>query len=131
MRAALVVLALAGALIVGCSQPGMQAPLREAAKLDEATKTIANSCGYADELTAFGGAHPLGLGKLDASATAGARKLLRVWRRNRTWIYQGETINGIVSDSITLLGDCGLSGAQRALLGGIGARGAPPRMGPG
>jgi hypothetical protein len=48
-------------------------------------------------------------------AVFGARLLLKVWSHSRTWIYQGETINGVVSDSISLLGTCGLTGAQHFL----------------
>jgi|SRR5579884_632852 len=103
----------------GCEQPGTQAPLPAAKKLDESTSAIASSCGYAMQLTAFGGPHAKGLGTLEKSADAGVRKLLTVWHHSRTWIYQGETINGIVADSISLLGNCGLGGAQKHLLRGI------------
>ncbi len=34
---------------------------------------------------------------------------------NRSWLYQGETINGVVADSYSLLGQCGLRQAQLAL----------------
>ena len=116
---------LAAAVVItglgGCAQPGTQAPLPAAKKLDESTSAISSSCGYALQLTAFGGPHAEGLGTLEESAAAGVRKLLTVWHASRTWIYQGETINGIVADSISLLGNCGLRGAQRELLRGIGA----------
>jgi hypothetical protein len=109
---------LACAVILGvaaCAQPGTQAPLAQAKKLDEATSAISVSCGYADQIAAFGGRRTRGLRKLDASAAAGARKLLSVYARDRSDIYQGETIKTIVSDSIALLGECGLDQARGVL----------------
>jgi hypothetical protein len=103
----------------GCAQPGTQAPLAQARLLDEATSTIADDCGYAQEITASGRTDVV---RFDRDASGGARKLLSVWRRDRSWIYQGESVNGIVSDSISLLGDCGLPRAQRALRQGIRSR---------
>jgi hypothetical protein len=38
-----------------------------------------------------------------------------VWSHNRSWTYQGQTINQVVADSISLLGSCGLSNAQHLL----------------
>jgi hypothetical protein len=99
----------------GCAQPGSQAPKPEAARLFHATGDISLACGYAQELTAFGGHHPAGLKTQETMAVFGARLLVDVWSRNRTWTYQGETIDQVVSDSISLLGDCGLPDAQRFL----------------
>ncbi len=106
---------LAAAVTAGCAQPGTQAPKPQAARLFHASGDISLACGYAEELTAFGGPHPGGLGAQEAMAVSGARLLIDVWSRERTWVYQGETINGMVSDSISLLGDCGLPDAQRFL----------------
>jgi hypothetical protein len=102
--------------LAGCAQPGTQASLAQAKKLDEATSAISVSCGYADQMTAFDGPHTAGLRALDASAAAGARKLASVYARIPTEVYQGETVSQIVSDSAELLGQCGLTGAQRVLL---------------
>lgn len=101
--------------LAACTQPGTQAPLSEAKKLNEATTAISVSCGYAEQTAAFGGPHAAGLAGLDASAAAGARKLAAVYARVPTDVYQGETVQQIVSDSSQLLGECGLAGAQRAL----------------
>ncbi len=105
-------LALCGLAAAGCTQPGSQAPKAQAAKLFHATGDISLACGYAEELTAFGGPHLSGLRTQESMALDGAHLLVSVWSRNRTWIYQGETIDGLVSDSISLLGNCGLSRAQ-------------------
>lgn len=108
---------LAGLLVAvaGCTQPGTQAPGPEAARLSHATGDISLACGYAEELTAFGGPHPAGLAAQETTALFGAQLLLKVWSRNPRWIYQGESIGGVVDDSISLLGTCGLAGAQRFL----------------
>jgi len=123
-RRPLGVLAAAALLLAlsGCGQTGTQAPLAQARLLDEATTTLADDCGYAQELIVAAGTHAAGVSRFDRDASAGADKPLSVWGRNRSWIYQGKSINGIVSDSISLLGDCGLPGAQRTLRQGIRGR---------
>jgi hypothetical protein len=121
--AAASLIALVSCAAAGCAQPGTQAPKPEAAKLSVATGDISLACGYAEELTAFAGPHAAGLRTQDSMAVVGARRLLDVWSRSRTWIYQGETINGVVTDSISLLGDCGLHEAQRFLQSAISRRG--------
>jgi len=125
LRGLVALAVVTGALTAaGCAQPGAQAPKPEAARLSHATGDISLACGYAEELRAFGGPHPAGLGTQETMAVFGARLLLDVWSRNRTWVYQGETINGVVSDSISLLGDCGLPRAQAFLQSAI-SRAAP------
>jgi hypothetical protein len=113
--AAVILLTIALAA-TGCSQRGVQAPEPEAAKLDVATSRISVACGYAEELTAFGGQRPPGLAWIDSIAQSGAVKLVGVFERNQTWIYQGESVGAIVHDSVSLLGDCGLPGARQVLL---------------
>jgi hypothetical protein len=112
--AALTALAIAIAL-GGCAQPGTQAPKPEAAKLAVGTSDIATACGYAQELTAFGGSHASGLGAEEAMARQGADKLAGVFAHSSTWIYQGESIGGLLNDTSSLLGECGLTGARQVL----------------
>ena len=108
-------LAACATAAAGCTQPGTQAPKPEAARLSHATGDISLACGYAEELTAFGGPHPSGLDTQETMGVFGARLLLKVWSHNRTWTYQGETIDQVVRDSISLLGHCGLNHAQQFL----------------
>jgi hypothetical protein len=117
-----VALLAAGLALGGCTQPGTQAPPLDAQRLDEATSAMTSACGEAQQTSGL--SPQASVASFDAAASAGARTLIGVWRKNRTWIYQGETVNGIVSDSILLLGDCGLSRAQHALERGIGASGS-------
>jgi hypothetical protein len=109
------ILAVAATALGGCAQPGTQAPKPQAKLLNDAAASISFACGSAEELTAFGGSGAVGLAPLEQTATGGVHKLVTVWKQNRTWIYQGESINGVVADSFALLGSCGLRQAQHAL----------------
>lgn len=114
IRVALVAVALT-AVAAGCSDAGTPAPGKQAAELDVATSRISVACGYAEELMAFGGSHPQGLPWIESIAESGARKLASVYDHDQTDIYQGESIGGIVNDSISLLANCGLPGARPLL----------------
>jgi hypothetical protein len=109
-----IVLAVA-ASVAGCAQAGTQAPKAQAAKLDVATGRISVACGYAEELTAFGGDHPPQLAWIESIAVSGARKLASVYAQDQNDLYQGESVGAIVNDSISLLHDCGLSPARKVL----------------
>jgi hypothetical protein len=114
MRRALAALVLA--LTLGaCAQPGTQVPRPDAAKLDVAASRMSVACGYAEELGAFGGSHPRGLAFIESIAVSGARKLAGVFARRQSDIYQGESVGGIVHDSISLLEGCHLSAARKVL----------------
>jgi hypothetical protein len=121
------VVALLGAVIAaacaaGCAPPGTPVQKIQAAKLGVATSTISAACGYAWELTAFGGRHPKGLAAQESTAVAAAHKLATVYRHSPSDIYEGESVGSIVSDTITLLDECGLSGAKRVLQHALAAR---------
>ena len=79
-----------------------------------ATSDIANSCGFAEEKLAFGD-HHVRLAHLEAAAHAAAVKLARVYDRDQTDIYQGESIRAVVHGAVALLGSCGLPHAQAPL----------------
>jgi len=84
-------------------------------QLDASTSGMSSACGLAYQVTAFAKPGNADLSSYEAQASAQARKLASVYRRNPEWIYQGETVRRIVDDSISLLGACGLTGAQRVL----------------
>ncbi len=114
-------LALAGPLLAGlvlaagCAQPGTPLATSEAAKVGVATSSLSTACGYAWELTAFGGRRPGGLAAQESTALAAAHKLAGVYASSPSDIYQGESVGSIVSDTITLLDECRLPGAQGVL----------------
>ncbi len=110
-------LALAGAALAGagCGALPPQAPLAYAKKLDSATSGISTACGYAYQVTAFPGNHAADLKRLEATASTAVGKLVRVFHRNRAWVYQGDTVAEISSDAVSMLRSCGLHGAAREL----------------
>lgn len=108
--------------IAGCGPTPPQAPFHEAQKLDSATSGIATACGESYQVTAFAGDHRRDLKTLEATATTAANKLAGVYLRNPAWIYQGDTIEEIVHDGISMLRECGLHRAATALTRDAAAR---------
>jgi hypothetical protein len=106
----------------GCAQPGTPVHEIQAAKLGVATSSISAACGYAWELTAYGARHPPGLAAQEQTAVSAAHKLATVYRHSPSDIYQGESVGSIVSDTITLLDECGLRGAKKVLQHALGQR---------
>lgn len=110
-------------LAAGCSQAGTpQVSTREAAKIGVATSRITAACGTAGELRAFGGARPRGLARQESVALSGARKLAGVYAHDQSHIYQGDSVGGVVHDSISLLDSCGLPKAGELLLAALQRR---------
>lgn len=110
-----VVAATLAATLSGCGALPPQAPLAYAKKLDSATSGISTACGFAYQFTAFPGNHARYLRSLEAAAITDAHKLERVFRRNRTWVYQGDTVAEISSDAVSMLTACGLHAAADQL----------------
>jgi hypothetical protein len=115
MRRRALLAAVAALVLSSCGPPEPQAPLPQAKKLDEATSGISTTCGLTYQLTEFPGPREPDLKVLEATATTAAEKLARVYKQNPKWIYQGETINTIVEDSLTMLRQCGLHQAAAQL----------------
>jgi hypothetical protein len=113
--AALSAALLLAIVVAGCGATPPQAPTAQAEKLDAATSDIATACGLTYQVIAFPGDHRADLANLEASATASARKLAAVYRRNPGWIYQGETVGKLVDDGVAMLRACGLHDAAGAL----------------
>jgi hypothetical protein len=125
---ALAALALAAAVLSGCGPTPPQAPFRQAQKLDSALSGIASACGLSYQTTALAGSSRPDLSSLQSAANKEVHKLASVYALSPEWIYQGETVRTIVRDSITALGDCGLSDAQARLVRAQAARmRRPPR----
>lgn len=107
--------AVAVLVLAGCAQPGTQAPRSQAAKLAVGTSDISAACGYREELTAFGASKGKDLSSIKTMAQTGAKKLAGVYAQDQTDIYQGDSIGALLGDSISLLHDCGLTGAEQTL----------------
>lgn len=112
---AVVVVAMLGAVVAGCGPLPPQAPLAYARKLSTATGGISTACGFAYQVTAFPGNHARELEKFEAQAIVDARKLVKVFKRNRQWVYQGDTVAEISSDAVSMLQSCGLHKAAHQL----------------
>jgi hypothetical protein len=116
MRLTAPVTAAAAALaLAACGPTPPQAPLPYAKKLDSATSGISTACGLAEQVTAFSGRYHKDLTTLEVTAGSSSLKLAAVYHKNPAWIYQGETVRQIVTDSVSLLGSCGLHRAQAQL----------------
>jgi hypothetical protein len=114
-RAVLVAATLLATAVSGCAQPGTQAAKPQAAKLAVGTGDISTACGYLEELTAVGVRRAKNLASIRSMAETGAQKLAGVYAQDQTDIYQGESIGAVLSDSISLLHDCGLTDAEKTL----------------
>ena len=117
MRARAQILPVIAALLViaGCAPPGTPVQKIQAARLGVATSSISAACGYAWELTASGGRHPDGLAAQESTAVSAAHKLATVYAHSPSEIYEGESVGSILSDTITLLDECGFPKAKRVL----------------
>jgi hypothetical protein len=108
-------LALVAFTAAACGPTPPQAPLPYAKKLDTSTSDISTACGEASQVMAFEGQNRAELAGIERAAQRSARKLASVYRRNRQWIYQGETVGEIVVDAKRMLGSCGLRPALEIL----------------
>ena len=108
-------LALGALTGAGCGAQPPQAPFADAQKLSVATGGISTECGFAFQYTAFPGNHARDLKPLEALASADVQKLVKVFHRNRAWVYQGDTVAEISSDAVAMLESCGLHRAARQL----------------
>ncbi len=104
------------AALTGCGATPPQAPLPQAKKLDASTSGLSSACGLAYQASAFSAPGQADLSSYEATASTQARKLASVYALDPSWIYQGETVRKIVHDSISMLGSCGLTGAQAVLV---------------
>lgn len=116
VRARMAAIGLLASVVVGCGPTPPQAPLGQAKKLDESLGGISTACGEAYQLAAFAANNQHELITLEATASSDAQKLASVYARNPEWIYQDETIRGLVHDSWSTLSSCGLLEAARALV---------------
>jgi hypothetical protein len=107
------------ACAAGCGATPPQAPPREAHTLGGTTSTISSVCGVAYQIHAFGQHDRRSELALEAAAEKAAQRLLSVYKTNRDWIFQGETVSAIVNESISALRECSLPRAAHALSAAI------------
>jgi len=115
-RAVAVVAVLLAVAAAGCGATPPQAPQAQAQRLNDAVSGISTACGLADQVTAFPGGHQPDLTTLEYTAASNARKLASVYAQNASWIFYGDNVRELVSDSVSMLRSCGLSRAAQTLV---------------
>jgi hypothetical protein len=104
----------AAVVLAGCGPTPPQAPGPEAHQLNQSLSAISGACGQASAIQAFSN------DKRDM-ATAGRQAekqipaLVKIYKRNPNWIYQGKSVKQLVQMSISYLDQCGLHAAARRL----------------
>jgi hypothetical protein len=112
-RGLIAAIAVAGS-VAGCSATPPQAPGPIAHRLNTTLSTFSTACGHAAEVSAF--AHSQrALGGLDRQAAGKVPVIAAIYRRNKTWIFQGKSVEQIVRMSVSFLTECGLHGAAARL----------------
>jgi hypothetical protein len=123
MRLRFLSVSLSALLAGGCAEAGTPyVSLQEAARIGVATSRITVACGNAEEMAAFAPPSRRHQAAEESIAISGVRKLAAVYAHDQTHIYQGESVGGVVNDSLSLLKGCGLPSARRALLRAIRQR---------
>jgi hypothetical protein len=97
----------AAALVAGCGPPPPQAPGPQAHRLNQSLSTVSTACGHAVEIQAFSNSKRA-LTITEHQAQSHLPDLVRIYRQNPDWIFQGKTVAQLVRMSITFLDECGL-----------------------
>jgi hypothetical protein len=116
------VIALAAlALLAGCGPTPPQAPGPQAHRLNNALSAISTACGHAAEIQAFSN-DKRALTITERQAQRQIPAIVRVYRQNSAWVFQGKTVAELVQMSVTYLDECGLHQAARHLRAAKSAR---------
>jgi hypothetical protein len=110
-RRGMILLAVVAA---GCGPPPPQAPGPEAHQLNLALSRISTACGHAAEIQAFSNS-ARDLRITERQAESQIPTLVRIYKRNPAWIFQGKTVAELVRMSESYLDECGLHAAARRL----------------
>ena len=114
----LIAAALAAMLALGgCGPTPPQAPGPQAHRLNKALSTFSTACGHATEIQEFSN-DARALTITERQAEEQIPVLLRIYRQNPDWIFQGKSVAQLVDMSVTFLGECGLHHAARRLAAG-------------
>jgi hypothetical protein len=103
--------------LAGCGPTPPQAPGPQAHQLNETLSAVSLACGHAYEVRAFS-KDARELAPLERQAQAQIPTLLRIYRQNPNWIFQGKTVSELVQMSVAYLDECGLHTAARRLRAG-------------
>jgi hypothetical protein len=101
-------------VVAGCGPTPPQAPGPEAHQLNLALSRISTACGHAAEAQTFTNDKRT-LTTLEDQAERQIPTLVRIYRRNPAWIFQGKSVAELVQTSRSFLDECGLHTAARRL----------------
>jgi hypothetical protein len=110
---------IAGAIAIACAVTGCgptppQAPGPQAHQLNTALSTFSTACGHAAEIQAFSNdARALAL--TEHQAQKQVPTLVKIYKLNPAWIFQGKSVGELVAMSETFLDECGLHRTARRL----------------
>lgn len=101
-------------LLAGCGPTPPQAPGPQAHRLNMALSTFSTACGHATEIGEFSKSeHELAV--TERQAQSRLPDLVRIYRQNPDWIFQGKTVAELVQMSTTFLDECGLHDTAKRL----------------
>lgn len=102
------------ALVAGCGPTPPQAPGPAAHRLNQSLSAFSTACGHAVEIQTF--SHDArALRMLERQAQSQIAVVVKIYRRNPRWIFQGRTVAQLVQLSVAYLDECGLHAAARRL----------------
>lgn len=101
-------------LLAGCGPTPPQAPGPQAHQLNESLSSISTACGDASAIRTFSNDRSA-LAKPEKQAGQQIPTLVRIYKQNPAWIFQGKTVAQLVVMAKTYLDACGLHAAARRL----------------
>jgi len=114
-------LIVVAALAAGCGPTPPQAPAPEAHRLNESLSRISTACGHATEVQTFSD-DPRAMRILERQAQSQIPALVKIYKQNPGWIFQGKTVAELVQLSVSFLDECGLHQAARRLRAATSSR---------
>ena len=107
---------IAAALVAlaGCGPTPPQAPGPQAHQLNTSLSSISSACGNASEIQAFSN-DKRAMANAEHQAQKQIPTLVKIYKRNPRWIFQGKSVKQLVQMSISYLDECGLHAAARRL----------------
>ena len=104
----------AAVVLAGCGPTPPQAPGPQAHQLNQSLSAISSACGQASEIQAFSN-NKRDMAVTEHQAENQIPTLVRIYRRNPSWIFQSKSVKQLVQMSISFLDECGLHAAAAKL----------------
>ena len=101
-------------LLAGCGPTPPQAPGPQAHQLNMSLSSISTACGQATAIKTFSN-DKHALASMEKQAARQIPTLVRIYKQNPAWIFQGKTVAQLAVMTKTYLDECGLHAAARRL----------------